>query len=77
MGPQSCLEIFRQLFEEAPDSHKYHVAPMLNVLFSDVLAKLECSTDTCQDLQDRKDAASYILNYIKDWLGGGGGGGGS
>lgn len=77
MGPLTCLAIFKQVFEDVPEEYKTHMAPMVKTLFTDVLGQLNCITDTCDDLQDRKDAVQYVLDYVEPYIDSGGGGGGS
>lgn len=79
MGPQFVYEVFKQTFEDTPENYKYFAAPVFKVWFTDALAKLNCIVDDCDDLQDRKDAAQYVLDTVEPYIssGGGGGGGGS
>lgn len=67
MGPLTALALFKQ-FEDAPESLKYMAAPAATVVVTDVLAELECRTDECADLQDRKDAAQYMLDTMAPYL---------
>ena len=69
MGPLTSLALFRQ-FEEAPEKYKYHLAPVAYTFFTDALGQLNCLNESCpcDDLQQRVDAAQYVLDYIEPYL---------
>lgn len=80
MGPETILALFKEAFENLPENYKYAVAPAAILWYRDALSQLECSMEICDDLQARKDAAQYMIDYVTPYLpssGGGGSGSGS
>jgi hypothetical protein len=67
MGPNAALRLFKH-FEDAPDQYKRALAPNALLIAQDTLAKLECSTEDCDDLRARKEAAQYMIDYLQGYI---------
>lgn len=64
IGAESFALIFNKIFTGATDDDKYIIAPWLLPYYRDLRAQMDCDTDVCDALTDKKAALDAAITAM-------------